>query len=197
MASAHFSRCKQARFCAVAQAAKPADDIGKSQIDVPFHVLGKHRAGPHFADDPLDFGPEVARVGFAPALAGHAEGLAGISGSEDMNLAAPRPAVEGSEIVPDRRAIQGRVCHPGHERGRSVGLPLDETDSAISRLGDAEPKLEPAITGAEGEAAEQASIGGMNSHNSRLRWRLIGRSERGSAWVALASIGSSGGSACT
>ena len=154
MASAHFSRREQARFCAVAQSAKPADDIGKSQIDVPFDVLDKHSSGPHFPDDPLDFGPEVARVGLAPPLAGHAEGLAGISGSEDMNLAAPRPAVEGSEIVPDRRAIQGRVCHPGHESGRCVGLPLDETDSAISGLGDGEAELETAITCAEGDAAK-------------------------------------------
>jgi hypothetical protein len=189
VASAHFSRCKQACLCAVAQGAKPTDDIGKSQIDVPFHVLDKHGPWANLSDDPLHFGPEVARVSFAAPLSGHAEGLAGISGSEDMNLAAPWPAVEGSEIVPDRRAIQGRVCHPGHESGRSVGFPLDETDSAISRLGDAEAKLKTAISGTQGEAVKLASIGGMNSHNSRLRWRLIWRSERGSAWVALASIG--------
>lgn len=154
MASAHFSRCEQARFCAVAQAAKPADDIGKSQIDVPFDVLGKDGAGPHFADDPLDLGPQVARVGLAAALARHAERLAGISGSEEMNLAAPRAAVEGSQIVPDRRVIHGRVCHPGHESGRGVGFPLDETDSAIGGLGNREAKLEPAISGAERKAAD-------------------------------------------
>nr|WP_298173965.1 hypothetical protein [Novosphingobium sp.] len=150
MASAHFSRRKQARFCAVAQAAKPSDDIGKSQIDVPLDVLDKDSARTDFVDDPLDFGPQVPRVGLAPSLARAAERLAGISGSEDMNLAAPRLAVEGSEIAPDRRVIQGLVFHPGHESGRSVGFPFDETDSAIGGLGDRETELETAVTSAEG-----------------------------------------------
>lgn len=180
MASAHFSRCEQARFCAVAQAAKPSDDVGKSQIDVPFDVLDEHRAGPHFADDPLDFRPQVAWIGIAAALPGHAERLAGISGSKDMNLAAPRPAVEGSEIAPDRRVIQGLVFHPGHESGRCVALPLDETDSSIGGFGDREAELEAAVTCAQGKAMELAGTSGMNSHKCRLRWRLTWRSERGS-----------------
>jgi hypothetical protein len=178
VASAHFSRREQACFCAVAQAAKPADDIGKSQIDVPFDVLGKDGSGPHFADDPLNLGPQVPGIGFAAPLPGRAERLAGISGSEDMNLAAPWAAVEGSEIVPDRRAIQGLVCHPGHESGRCVGLPLDETDSAIGRLGDLDSKLETAVTCAEGKPGEWAVRSGMKSHNCRLRRRSISRSRR-------------------
>jgi hypothetical protein len=178
MASAHFSRCEQARFWVVAQAAKPSDDVGKSQIDVAFDVLDEHGSGPHFADDPLDFGPQVPGIGFSAPLSGHAERLARISGSEDMNLAAPWAAVEGSEIVPDRRMIQGRVCHPGHESGRCMGLPLDETDSAISGLGDREAKLETAITGAEGKAGEGVDISGMNNHKRGLRRRSSLRSRR-------------------
>ncbi|MCL9999224.1 MAG: hypothetical protein NBV68_07570 [Erythrobacter sp.] len=153
--SAHFSRCEQARFCAVAQPLKAAGDLGKSQIDVPFDVLGEDDAGAHLADDPLDLGPQVAGIGLAPALSGEAEGLAGITGREDMNAIAPRAAVEGSQIVPYRRAIQPRVFHPCHESGRSMGFPLDETCSAISGLGDGEPEFEPAISGAQGKAVEQ------------------------------------------
>ncbi len=182
MASAHFSRCEQARFCAVAQAAKPSDDVGKSQIDVAFDVLDKDRAGLDFADDPLNLGPKVPGIGFSAPLAGHAERLAGIAGSEDMNLAAPRLAVEGSEIVPNRCAIQGRVCHPRHESGRCVGFPLDETDSAIGWLGDRETELETAVTCAEGKAidasGEVAGISGMNNHKRGLRRRSISRSRR-------------------
>lgn len=178
MSSAHFSRCEQARFWVVAQAAKPSDDVGKSQIDVAFDILDEHGSGPHFADDPLDLRPQVPWIGFSAPLAGHAERLARISGSEDMNLAAPWAAVEGSEIVPDRRMIQGRVCHPGHESGRCMGLPLDETDSAISGLGDREAKLETAITGAEGKAGEGVDISGMNNHKRGLRRRSSLRSRR-------------------
>jgi hypothetical protein len=153
--SADFSRCEQARFCAVAQAAKAAGDLGKSQIDVAFDVLGEDDAGAHLVDDPLDFGPEVAGIGLAAPLSGEAEGLAGITGREDINAATPRSAVKGSQIVPHRCAIQGRVFHPGHESGRSVGFPLDETCSAISGLGDGEAEFEPAISGAERKAVER------------------------------------------
>ena len=156
VASAHFSRREQARFCVVTQIAKLAGDFGKSQIEVAFDVLEKHRPGPDFADDPCDLGPQVARIGLAPALAGQAERLARISGREDMNAAAPWLAVKGSEIVPDRCLIQRLVCHPRHESGRSVHFPLDVTDSAISGLGNAEAEVEPAISGAEREAANVA-----------------------------------------
>lgn len=155
MRSADFSRCEQARFCAVAQAAKAAGDLGKSQIDVPFDVLGEDDAGPHFVDNPFDLGPQVPGIGLAAALSGEAEGLARITGREDINAITPRSAVEGSQIVPHRCAIQPRVFHPGHESGRSMGFPLDETCSAISGLGDGEPEFEPAISGAEGKAAKR------------------------------------------
>ncbi len=187
MASAHFSRCKQARFWAVAQPAKPSDDVGKSQIDVAFDVLDEDSAGSDFVDDALDLWPQVPGIGFTPPLACHTERLAGISGSEDMNLAAPRPAIEGSEIVPDRRAIHGRVFHPGHESGRSVGFPLDETDSLIGGLGDREAELETAVSCAEGEAAQLARISGMNNHNVRLRRRSIPRSRR-AHWPQLIDL---------
>lgn len=156
MASACFSRCEQARFCAVAQAAKAACDFGKSQIDVAFDVLGKQGARPHFADDPLDLGPQVAGIGLATSLATIAEGLAGIAGSDEMNAAAPWPAVEALEIVPYRSAIHGLVFHPRHESGRSMGFPLDETDSSIAGLSDGDAELKPAIASAQGDAAQVA-----------------------------------------
>ncbi len=155
MRSADFSRCEQARFCAVAQAAKAAGDFGKSQIDVPLDVLGEDDAGAHLVDDPFDLGPQVPGIGLAPTLSGEAEGLAGITGREDMNSAAPRSAVKGSQIVPYRRAIQPRVFHPCHESGRSMGFPLDETCSAISGFCDGEPEFEPAISSAEGKAVDR------------------------------------------
>lgn len=156
MASAHFSRREQSRFWLVAQPAKAGGDFGKSQIEVTFDVLGEDGGGSHFVDDPLDLGPQVTGIALAPALAGKAEWLTGITGSDDMNAAAPRPAVEGSQIVPDRRAIQGLVLHPGHESGRGVGFALDETNSAISGLGDGEAKVETGVSGTQRDSAHIA-----------------------------------------
>lgn len=154
MASANFSRREQARFCAVAQLAKAVRDLGKSQIEVPFDVLGEDGGRADFADDAGDIGPEVARVAVGAALAGDAKRLARIAGREDMNAVAPRAAVEGLEIVPDRRAIQGLVFHPRHESGRSMGFPLDETYSPVTGLGDGKAKVETAVSGTEREAGD-------------------------------------------
>ena len=68
-------------------------------------------------DDAGDMGPEVARIIGAPALACDRERLARIARSDDVHRAAPRAAVEVGNVVPDRRAIQGRVFHPRHESG--------------------------------------------------------------------------------
>lgn len=65
MSSACFSRCEQARFWFVAQPAKASGDIGKSQIDVPLDVFREDGGWPHFVDDALDLGPQVARVLFS------------------------------------------------------------------------------------------------------------------------------------
>jgi len=164
VASASFSRREQARFCVIAQAAKASDDLGKSQIDMAFDVFGEDDARSDFGDDALDLGPEVAGIVLAAPLARVAERLAGITGREDMNAIAPRSAVEGSEIVPYRRRIQGRVTHPGHESGRGVSFPLDVTNSSISRLCDGDAEIETGIACAEGQAEQLGRGVGTNSH---------------------------------
>ena len=179
VACAHFSRCEQARFCAVAQTLKACGDFGKSQIDMPFDVLGENSAGPDFADDPFDLGPQVARVEFAAPLSGEAEGLAGITGREDMNAIAPLSAVERSEIVPYKRRLQGRVFHPRHESGRCMSFPLDVTHSSIARLCDAEAKVKAGIAGTQREPAERFNSGTC-SHKGLILRRIDRRSNEGS-----------------
>ncbi len=105
-------------------------------------------------DDAGDGRPEVAGIIGSPSVAGLAEGLAGITGREEIHAAAPRSAVEGSQIVPDRRRSQGRVFHPGHESGRGVGFPLDVTHSSIAGLGDVKAEVETSVAGAQGKASE-------------------------------------------
>lgn len=154
LSSACFSRREQSRQHAETHASKVSGDLGKSQAEVPCDVFEEDEPGPDLADDPRDVGPEVARVGSTPALAGGAERLARISRRDEIHDSAPRAAVEGFEIVPDRRLIQGLVFHPGHEGGRGIGFPLDETNSAVSGVGDMQAEFEPACAGAERKAVE-------------------------------------------
>lgn len=98
-------------------------------------------------DDSENVSPKPASVPDAEELAALREGLAGEAGSDEMNAATPSSTVEGGDVVPDRSRIQGRVFHPGHESGRSVGFPLDVTHNAMPGLGELDPKLEAASPG--------------------------------------------------
>jgi hypothetical protein len=63
-------------------------------------------------------------------LAGNREILTWPSRHDAIHCATPRAAVEGLEIVPDRRAIQLRLAHPRHESCRCVGFALNVTNSS-------------------------------------------------------------------
>lgn len=158
VACACFSRCEDARLCRVAHAAKAGFDVGVAHGQVPFHVFAEDPFWLDFAGDAGDFGPKVTRVALTSPAAGIAEGLAWIAGREEMNAAAPRATVEGSQVVPDKSFTQGLVRHPCHESGRGVGFPLDVTDSSILRLGDVQAEIEASISGAEGDTTEVVSF---------------------------------------
>lgn len=141
---------------------------------MPGYVLEEDEGGCGLGDDPGDIGPEVAGVVGSTAVSAKAEGLAGITGSDDMNAAAPRAAVEGSQIVPDRSRSQGRVCHPRHESGCGETVSLDMTYSAVSGHCDVQAEIKASDTGAKADAAKIVmSLGGMKSHTRvpRRRWR--------------------------
>jgi len=94
------------------------------------------------------------------ALARDAERLTWIAASEDVHRATPRVAIEGSNIVPDRCFIQGRVFHPRHEGGRCIGFPLDVTHSSIPGAGNGEAEVDPAGSGTERQAEEGVTASG-------------------------------------
>lgn len=144
-------------------------------------ILEEAPLGRGFADDAGDLGPEVSGIILAPPVPRQAERLAGITGSDDMNAAAPRSAVEGSQIVPDRSRSQGRVRHPRHESSRGETVSLDMTYSAISGLGDVKAEVETADTGAKADAAKIVmSCGGMKSHTRRPFHRGLAAAGKGS-----------------
>lgn len=119
---------------------------------MPLDVLEEDDLRLDFADDPRDMGPEVTGIVGTTTTPGDAEWLARVSGSDEIHLSAPSAAVEGREIVPDRRAIQGLVAHPRHESGRRAGVPLDETHGSVVGLGECNAEVEASVPGAEGQA---------------------------------------------
>jgi len=154
-----FRRREEACRKAVAHVDQSSGDFGKAEAEMMGDILEEHEGRFDHADDPGDMRPEVTRVVRSTPLACNGKRLARIARSDDVHRAAPRAAVEGSNVVPDRRRIQGRVFHPRHENGRGVGVPLDMTHSAISGTREVQPEVEPTSAGAEREA-EQARIAG-------------------------------------
>ena len=154
-----FRRREEARRKAVAHADQSSGDLGEAEAEMMGDVLEEDEGRLTLANDAGDMRPEVPRVVRAPALARDGERLARIARSDDVHRAAPRAAVEGGNVVPDRRRIQGRVFHPRHEDGRGVGVPLDMTHSAMTGACEVQPEVEPAGAGAEREA-EQARVAG-------------------------------------
>jgi hypothetical protein len=128
---------------------------------MPSDIFKETEGWLYFSDDAGNVRPEVPWVFVAELSSGNGERLARIAAMDDIHQAAPRSAVEGGNVVPDRRAIQSLVFHPRHERGRSVGFPLDVTHSSISGDGEMEAEVEPSGSGAEGKsgACEIASGG--------------------------------------
>ena len=171
-----FRRREEACRKAVAHADQSAGDFGEAEAEMMGDILKEDEGRFDLADDAGDMRPEMARVVRTPSFARDGERLARVARSDDVHRAAPWATVEGGNLVPDRRWIQGRLFHPRHESGCGVGFPFDIAHSSISGHGDGEPEVEPACAGAEREA-EQVSgsgsaSGGMKSqvmHRLRLR----------------------------
>jgi hypothetical protein len=147
MACADFRRCKQCCRSFVAHAVQVAGDFIEAESQMAGDVLKENKSRFTLSDDPCDMGPEVTRIFNSGATTSDGKRLARVSRRDDIHDSTPRMAVEGCEIVPHRRSIQGLVFHPRHESGRAEGFPLNVTNSTVSIEGDVEAKVESANPG--------------------------------------------------
>lgn len=127
----------------------------QSSLDQWWNVLEEGDGGSNLLDDAGHVGPQPSIVVESLALPSLGERLAGEAGSEEIHSVAPRSAVEGCEVVPDRSWTQDLFFHPRHEDGRSEGVPLDIAHSAIP-VAEGEPysKFEGSDPCAEREAMD-------------------------------------------
>jgi hypothetical protein len=128
---------------------KVGKDVRQPESNKLGDVLQEDEARSHVSDDPGDVGPEPSLVIDTSTLPRLREGLAGEAGSDEIHASTPRRTVEGGEVGPDRSAIQDLVCHPRHESGRCVGVPLNVSHGSGGDAGEPESELEPSVAGAE------------------------------------------------
>ncbi len=131
-------------------------------------ILEEAERGFDFRHDTGDVRPEMSWVFVAELASGDAKWLARIAAMDDIHHAAPRLAVKGGNVVPDRRAIQTLVFHPRHESCRRIGVPLDITHGSIAWDGEVKSEIEATSPGAEGESKQASSaIACVNASGGR------------------------------
>ena len=150
----NFCRREQARRRRVAHAPKLSQDCLKPEGDVAGDVFQKDPLGVAFTDDSGDLGPEVAGIIGATAFASGAEGLAGISGEDDVEGAAKGTGIKAAKIIPDRG--RGEVaCALGSDEDRSGPvLPFDKGAGVITGLRQHEAQIKASAACAEGQSVK-------------------------------------------
>ena len=149
---ADFCRAEQTRRRRVAQSPKLSQDGLESEGDMPGDVLEEDPSRAAFADDAADIGPEVPGIVGAATLSGRAEGLAGISGEDDVKGAAKGSGIKAAQIVPDRGRVEIPCALGGDEDGARPVLPLDEGAGVIAGFGEHEAQIKASAACAEGQS---------------------------------------------
>lgn len=149
---ADLCRREQARRRRVAQSPKLSEDGFKAEGDVACDVFEEYPFGATFANDAGDIWPEVTGVFGTLAFASGTEGLAGISGEDDVKGTAEGARIEAAEIIPDRgRGEIPRALGGDDDRPWPV-LPFDEGAGVIAGFGEHEAQIKASAACAEGQA---------------------------------------------
>ena len=158
VARANLRRSKQARRNSVAQALKVADDFTCSERQMAGHVLEKGVGGLALGKNALDVRPKVAGIIGSGALPSDREWLAWITRNDAIHDSTPRLAVEGSQIRPNRRIIQGFVRHARSQDFAAVAFVLNAADDASIPDRQADAEVESPGSGAKAKHVEGRRI---------------------------------------
>ena len=149
---ANFCRREQACRRRVAHAPKLSQHGFKAEGEVPGDIFEEDPFGGALPDDAGDLRPEMARIVGASAFASCAEGLAGISGKDDVEGAAEGPRIEAAEIIPDWGCSEIACALGGDEDAAGPLLPLDKCAGVISGFGKHEAHIQASAACAEGQS---------------------------------------------
>ena len=149
---ADLCRAEQARRRRVAQAPKLSQDGFKAEGDVTGDVFEKDPFRRTFSDDPGDLGPEVAGILGATTFSGGAEGLARISGEDDVERTVEGPGIETAQVVPDWGWDEISRALGGDEDGSGPIFPLDEGAGVVSGFGEHDTQIQASAACADGQS---------------------------------------------
>jgi len=152
---ANFRRREKSCLTLVAHCSQVSPNIVEGESKMAADVFEEDVCRPALRDNSCDLGPEPSGVALAEALPSGGHGGAGVSSSDEMNDSTPASAVEGSEVIPDRRFIQESVLHACRQDRGSIGVPFRITDSPVGiSEGQLDSELHASDPGAEGKASD-------------------------------------------
>jgi hypothetical protein len=106
----------------------------KSPASERWAVLHEDEAGSYLTHDTGHLGPESALLSVDPrSLSCGADVLAGKPASHDVNKAAPRSAVKGAHVIPNRERREGSVVLSCHKHSLGVGLAFNGANASVSK----------------------------------------------------------------
>ena len=108
--------------------------------------------GRAFPDDTGDFWPEVAGIVGTSALSGGTEGLAGVSGEDDVEGPDEGPGIEATQIVPDRGWGEVSRALGTNENTSGICLPLDEGAGVKAWFGEHDAQIKASAACTEGQS---------------------------------------------
>ena len=146
-----FSRAEYSPRRRVTKLFQIANDCGESQRDVSLDVLEEAHSGPKKSNAGCDVWPQMSWVFGSKSLPGCAEGLAGITSSEDVHAVTKLCPWEGLKIRPDRCRVHESRFHFSDQVRAGEGFDLTKSDCAQSWEDSFESKLNAAISGTKAE----------------------------------------------
>ncbi|OHC46043.1 MAG: hypothetical protein A2092_13170 [Rhodobacteraceae bacterium GWE1_64_9] len=117
-------------------------------------VFEEHPLGAAIGDDTGDVGPEVPGIIGTGALSRCAEGLAGISGKDDVEGPKKGPCIETAQIVPNWGRGEIPCALGGDEDDAGPFLPLDKGAGVIPGFGEHDTQIKASAACAEGQSVK-------------------------------------------
>jgi hypothetical protein len=149
---ADFCRAEQTRRRRVAQCPKLSEDGFEAEGDVPGDVFKEDPFGVALVDDTGDVGPEVPGVVGTLAFACGAEGLARVTGEDDVEGTVEGASIEAAQIIPDRGRCEIPCALGSDEDSAGPVLPLDKCPGVISRFSQHDAQIQASAACAEGQS---------------------------------------------
>src|SRR5690606_26307100 len=115
----------------IPQAGKSSEDGSETSSAQIRGIFGEDIRRPNIATDSEHLKPKTRAIALQSATTACASNvLAGQTSGDDVDASAPRPPVEGADVVPDRERLEMPIALALREHSLTVGVDLDCTDGS-------------------------------------------------------------------